>query len=144
MKVILWSALVCTTLAGCAISHNFIQPDSRRELVFSTSVAYQEAYRRADAFGRQCHASSGHGMWNADVTGNIYTDNKTAVVHLRQESKDFERFEIEGTPSGSNVTILTATNGGWNKHEMKVARRSIQTGHITCYGDVPLRDGEEL
>lgn len=127
-------------IGGCSTSKNFIQPDSHRQISFSTTVGYQEAYRRADTFGRQCHGTTGHGMWNAEVSGNVYTDNQTAVLHLRQEAfvgKDFERFEIKGTPAGSDVTILTATNGGWDSHELKVARMSIETGNITCYGDLP-------
>ena len=147
MKPISYCVLLCFALSGCATSRNFIQPDSHRQAVFSTSVGYQEVYRRADAFARQCHSTANHRMWNAEITGNIYTDNQTAVIHVRQEAfvgKDFERFEIKGTPSGSDVTILTATNGGWNKHEMKVARMSVETGHINCYGDVPVLEGEAL
>lgn len=128
-------------MGGCSTSRNFIQPDSHRQVSFSTPVGYQEVYRRADAFGRKCHTTTGHGMWNAEVTGNIYTDNQTAVLHLRQEAfvgKDFERFDIKGTPTGSDVTILTATNGGWDQHELDVARKSIETGNITCYGDEPV------
>lgn len=146
-RALLVAASLAALLAGCTGSHNFIQPDSYREVAFSTSAGYQEAYRRADAFGRQCHTTSNNRMWNAETTGNIYTDNQTAVVHLRQEAfvgKDFERFEIKGTPTGSDVRILTASNGGWNQHELQVARMSIETGHITCYDDLPVHDGEAL
>lgn len=141
------ATLGASQLAGCAGSRNFIQPDSARQLQFSVPVSYQEAYRRADAFGRQCHGTTNNGMWSAETTGNIYTDTQTAVLHLRQEAfvgKDFERFDIKGTPSGSDVTILSATNGHWNQHELKVARMSMETGHVTCYGDVPVQDGEAL
>lgn len=135
-----FAGVVALALGGCATSRNFIQPDSHRQVVFSAPISYQEAYRRADAFARRCHSTSGHGMWNGDVNGNIFTDNRTAVVHVSSQAvsnADFERIAIKGTANGSDVTILTATNGGWDQHELDVARRSIETGHVTCYGDAP-------
>lgn len=129
--------MVALGLGACASSRNFIQPDSHRQIVFSVPISYQEAYRRADAFARQCHSTSGNGMWNGDVSGSVFTDNRTAVVHVSSQvvsNADFERFEIKGTSAGSDVTILTATNGGWDQHELDVARQSIETGRTVCYG----------
>jgi len=141
IAIVVLAGAVTLGLAGCATSHNFIQPDSHRQVAFSTPISYQEAYRRADAFARQCHSTSGHRMWNGNVSGSIFTDDQSAVVHVSSQAisnADFERFEINGTPNGSDVQILTATNGGWDQHELQVARMSIETGRVTCYGDMPV------
>jgi len=42
---------------------------------FNVLIGYQEAYRRADAQMRYCGNDSG-------MAGNLYTDNKTAILRL--------------------------------------------------------------
>lgn len=96
---------------------------------FSVPVSYQEAYRRADAQMRHCGNDSG-------VAGNLYTDNKTAVLRLTYQSLVTvaqERVDIRAlSDSAAEVKVTVWGKGVWDQRQIDAMQRSIETGQPTC------------
>jgi len=102
---------------------------------FHAPTTYQEAYRRADAFARHCHANTD---W-FKVAGNLYTDNQTGVVHITAPSAtgDLERIDIAtAKDGGSDVTVTAWSKGIWDAREIAAARQSIETGTPVCRSEM--------
>ena len=96
---------------------------------FTVPVGYQEAYRRADQQMRFCGNDAG-------VTGNLYTDNKTAVLRLTYQSlvtAAQERIDIRSTgDQTSEVKVTVWGKGVWDDKQIGAVRRSIETGQPAC------------
>lgn len=112
-------------LGGCALG---IKDDDTRTVhaKFDVPVTYQEAYRRADAYARQCHPG--------DVTGNVYPDNQTAIARIvAVNGKDLERVHLAArADSGTDVSIDAWGVGVWDQRELAAAQKAIETGHPAC------------
>lgn len=125
----LMAALVAVALAGCSVG---MQPGGQYpKMSFSAPVSYQEAYRRADAQGRACPR-------NADVTGDLFSDNRTGVVRFRltgggMDAGDLARVDISERPEGgSEIQISYQDKGGWDKGFADAMRQSIESGSSVC------------
>lgn len=107
---------------------------------FSTSITYQEAYRRADAYARHCHTSNSLWKGSFNVGGDLYSDTGKGIVRINmpQAGRDLERIEISSTgPSSSDVAITAWGVGIWDEREMAAAEASILTGKPVCRKDIP-------
>jgi len=121
-------------VAGCAMG---IREDGRGAAhdAFHAPLTYQQAYRRADAYARHCHANTSWFSGSFNVNGNLYTDNHTGVVHVTAAAAggDLERIEVaEARDGGSDITVTVWNAGIWDARELAAARASIETGTLTC------------
>ena len=115
-------------LAGCA----GMKPDQTYpHESFTAPMAYQEAYRRGEAHLRQCAPPV-----SLAYSGNIYTDNRTAVLRAMQPNMpngDFIRIEIKALDAGqSHVTVSVIGRGIFDNGELAAARESIISGKVVC------------
>lgn len=123
-------------LSGCSLG---IRDDGSNAIHASSHalITYQEAYRRADAYARHCRTSTNWFKGSFDVNGNLYSDNRTGVVHISMPAngKDLERIEIAASKhGGSDVTVTAWGVGVWDAREVAAARTSIETGTPICRG----------
>lgn len=135
MRFRMWGLMgIIAALSGCSVG---IKPDhSSPSMRFVAPVNYQEAFRRADNYARTCHTSRSFMRGSFDVTGNLYTDNQTGVVHITagRIGTDLERIDIaaEGQQQ-AKVTVTVWGTGIWDDSEIEAVKYSVQTGTPICH-----------
>jgi hypothetical protein len=121
-------------VAGCSIGINTDSTDYPY-IKFAVPTGYQEAYRRAEIFARQCHTSTNPFKGSFNVSGNLFTDNHSGVVRINLPSagRDLEIIKIRSINDNlSEITIIVWGVGIWDEKEMLAAKQSILTGTPTC------------
>lgn len=102
---------------------------------FHVGISYQEAYRRADAFARQCHTSTNALRGSFNVSGNLYTDSQAGEVRINLPSygKDLETIRVVAAANGgADVAVSVWGHGMWDVGELAAVRSSIESGQPTC------------
>lgn len=135
MKIQNCVSIIALTLAlgGCAIG---IKEGSSRTIIgtFTVDVSYQETYRRAEAFERQCHTSTGlNGSFS--VSGNVYTDKSLAELRVASKNEfggDLTQISIEQKGEGSEVSVKLWGVGIWDDRELRALKESITSGSVIC------------
>ena len=102
-------------------------------------MGYQEAYRRADNFARQCHTTTNYFLKTSfNVSGDLFTDNRSGVVriNLPNSGGDLEVIKIRSINDKLSEILITVWDVGiWDKKEMLAAKESILSGTPTCRMD---------
>jgi hypothetical protein len=124
---------VSAVLSGCSVG---LTPGGNYPTTtFNVDVPYQEAYRRAEASLRQCHASSNPLMRAKHINGTLYTDNHTGTIRVTMDGwgNDMERVEFSESGTGSTKVAITVWEGAmFDAGEVAAVRRSIETGVPAC------------
>jgi hypothetical protein len=120
--------LAVVGLAGCSgIEPGKTYPHE----TFTTSITYQEAYRRAQAYAHTC-------LSTFDTTGDLYTDNRTGVVRVSipkflYTGKESLRADIAAKGDDQTQVIVTVDGVGvFDMAQIAAAKESIESGKPTC------------
>ena len=140
MRTCITSALaaIIFLVAGCSIG---IKPDSldSPHIKFEVPMGYQESYRRAETFARQCHTSTNYLLKTSfNVSGTLFTDNRSGVVHINlpRAGGDLEVIKIRSINDKLSEILITVWGVGiWDKKELLAAKESILSGTPTCRPD---------
>lgn len=131
MKRVIGVFGIAIVLSGCITGITKSSPS----MTIETDTTYQEAYRRADAFARECHSGAGGPLLGSfTVSGNLYSDNSTGVVRVQHPSAtgDLLRVDIRATSTGSTAVAWVAGIGMWDQRELEALAASMRTGKVGC------------
>jgi len=126
---------VAGTLAGCANTGLSEQPGISE--TFSVAADYQAAYRRAGEYLRVCHETREHRYGKVyKTTRELGIRDAPNVMKLYAVDEPLRILEVISAaadgPSTSKVTVRVLGEGPWDKTEIAMARRSIETATPVC------------
>lgn len=114
-------------LSGCAYGIKAGKTYPAEE--FTADMGYQATFRLMDAQPRDCIA-------NANVTSNLYTDNKTGVIRTNippYSEGDSLRIDIAEGPNGTTKIKATVMDVGiYDAAMLDALKRTAESGKVVC------------